>query len=88
MRISVTQTVNVDLKPEAFTDAFMEEFRGSFFPFYDVEEHAQYIAQMIARGVYGEVQKGLPKTEFFEGYGPIGEFVNSATIESTEIETQ
>lgn len=82
--VEVRQVVRVTLDPVKFTSAFMAEFRESFFPLYELDEHAEHLAQLAARGVY-EMSPYLPK-EFVEGYGPIGEMGISAEITDCEQE--
>lgn len=76
--VDVTQRVRVKLDPTKFTPEFMAEFRQSFFRLYEIDEHAEHLAQLAARGVV-ELSPYLPK-EFVEGYGPIGEMGVSAEI--------
>jgi hypothetical protein len=82
-RVEVTQTVEVELDPTKFDEAFMEEFRESFFPFSDLGDHAEHLAQLEARGV---VDLGRYSTEFVEGYGPIKDMGISARVIDTEIQ--
>lgn len=85
MKILVTSTINIELKEEAFTEQFMEDFRKSFFPFFDLEDHAKHIAQLLAREVIEEVEgKYRGVEQFVEGYGRIGDFVSKALVESSE----
>ncbi|MBO9580348.1 MAG: hypothetical protein J7498_05605 [Sphingobium sp.] len=79
--VDVTQRIEVELDAEKFDDAFMEEFRASFYPFDTIEDHAQHLAQLHARGLVD----WLPS--FIEGYGPsndMGINLSSSTCE-TEI---
>jgi len=64
-RVIVTQEVIVTLDAEKFDEAFMQEFRESFFNFDTLEEHAEHIGQLEARGLWSE--------DFTEGYGPPAE---------------
>lgn len=77
--IDVTQTVRVELDESKFDEAFMAEFRESFYPFFDLQEHAEHIAQLEARGVIC-----LP--EFIEGYGPSDEMGIKAMVAHTHVE--
>ena len=79
-RIAVTQFVEVTLDASKFDDAFMQEFRDSFFRFDTLEEHAEHIAQLQARGVI-DVQ-GCD--EFIEGYGPSQEMGITALVYDAE----
>lgn len=79
--IQVTQMVEVILDETKFTEKMMEDFRSSFFEFYEVEEHAEHLAQLFARGIY---EQG----DFIEGYGPSDDFGITFSISDvyTEIE--
>lgn len=52
----------IELDESKFTEDFMAEFRESFYPFYDLADHAEHITQLYARGV-------IEGDEFIEGYG-------------------
>jgi hypothetical protein len=65
-RVDVTQTIEVTLDASAFDETFMAEFRDSFYDFDTIEEHAEHIAQMQARGV---IDVSYQSGEFIEGYG-------------------
>jgi hypothetical protein len=65
--VEVTQIVTVTLDETKFTSEFMDEFRQSFFQFDTLEEHAEHLAQLAARGI-AEPSKHCG--EFIEGYGP------------------
>ncbi len=81
-RIVVTQWVEVTLDADTFDEAFMSEFRESFFNFDTLEEHAEHIAQMQARGVIDvEITP-----EFIEGYGPSQDMGIKARVYDTELE--
>lgn len=80
-RIAVTQLVEVTLDESKFDDEFMAEFRGSFYPFHELERHAEHIAQMQARGVI-DVEL---TPEFIEGYGPSQDMGIKARVYATEI---
>lgn len=64
--VCYSSTYEIEIDESKFTDEFMEEFRQHFFPFYDLEDHAEHIAQMQARGVIDIISS----PEFVEGYGP------------------
>lgn len=70
--VAVTQSVVVELDEAKFDDAFMAEFRESFFPFSDIEDHAKHIAQLEARG--------LLDPDFTEGYGPLSDMGITAEV--------
>lgn len=81
--VEVTQTVSVTLDNTKFDEKFMEGFRESFYPFYELKDHAEHIAQLMAR----EVMYGDDPKEFVEGYGPIGEMGISAKTGSIDFYT-
>jgi len=58
----VVFTVQVEVDESKFDEAFLAEFRESFFPFFDVEDHVKHLAQLQAREMLDD---------FTEGYGPI-----------------
>lgn len=66
--VIIKQEIEVELDAEKFDENFMAEFRESFFPFFDTEDHARHIAQMCARGVHD-----FYPTEFVEGYGRVSD---------------
>ena len=82
-RISVTQTIDVTLEDTKFNDAFMREFRASFFPFDTIEEHAEHLAQLQARGIH-DLSPFV--SEFVEGYGSSHGMGIKGTVRSTDIE--
>lgn len=81
--VDVTQSIEVELDADKFDDAFMEEFREGFFPFFDLRDHAEHIAQLQARGV---VDTGPHGGEFIEGYGPSTDMGIKARVTDTDIE--
>lgn len=81
-RFVVTQEVVVTLDVEMFDEPFMREFRERFYDFDTIEEHAEHIAQLQARGLIDiEV---IP--EFIEGYGPSDSMGIKTKVGRTEIE--
>lgn len=76
--VEVRQVVRVKLDPAKFTPEFMADFRRDLFPLYGLDEHAEHLAQLVARGV-AELSPYVP-SEFIEGYGPIGKMGISAEI--------
>lgn len=78
--IEVSQTVCVVLQEAAFSEAFMAEFRKSFYPFFELSDHAKHIAQLVGRGIVDEITAHFGRDQFVEGYGPIGEFVAAAEV--------
>lgn len=59
--VQVTQEIVVELDESKFDKAFFDEFNASFYDFgYDIDKHAEHLAQLFARGQWGH---------FIEGYG-------------------
>ncbi|MBY8333154.1 hypothetical protein [Qipengyuania pacifica] len=83
--VEVTQTIEVELDPAKFDDTFMEEFRASFFPFYTLEQHAEHIAQLQARGII-DLDGFLSDLEFVEGYGPVRKMGLKARVTDSDTE--
>lgn len=81
--IEVIQVVRVTLDETKFTDEFLEEFANNFYDLWDIEEHAQHIAQLRARGVIDIDYSG----EFIEGYGPSDAMGLRTEIIDTQIYT-
>lgn len=81
--VRVTQTVRVKLDKARFTPEFMDEFVASFYPYDTLEEHAEHIAQLQARGVYDI----MPNT-FIEGYGHASDMGIEAEITDAETEVE
>lgn len=81
-RVAVTQIVEVSLDASKFDEAFMAEFRKSFYSFDTIEEHAEHIAQLQARGMI-DVEF---TPEFIEGYGPSEEMGIKAKVIDTEMD--
>ena len=79
--VLVTQEIEVELDEAQFTEEFMEEFRASFFGYSTIEEHAEHIAQLQARGIIDLEGRA---TEFVEGYGPSEEMgINTRILDFT-----
>lgn len=74
--VEVCQTVEVTLDEGKFDDAFMSEFRESFYQFDTIEEHAKHLAQLEARGIY---ELGFVNP-FVEGYGHANDMGISASV--------
>ena len=79
--IQVTQAVEVTVDETKFTPEFMAEFREGFYPFNDLDEHVEHIAQMEARGLLTGLEK-----EFIEGYGMAVDMGIKATVVDVETE--
>lgn len=82
--ISVTQVIRVTLDEARFDETFMEEFRDSFYPFFDLADHAKHIGQLQARGIV-DLERPGPR-DFVEGYGLASEMGIEATVVETEVE--
>jgi len=63
-RCVVTRTDEyvIELDETVFTEEYMEEFRGVFYPFYSLDDHAEHLAKMQA--IIGD-------DSFIEGYGHV-----------------
>ena len=77
----VVRFVEVTLDESKFTEAFMAEFRESFFPFFTIEDHREHLAILYARGVIDGW-----KDEFIEGYGPANEMGISFKDNGSEVQ--
>jgi hypothetical protein len=75
----VSIAVEVEIDEAMFTETFMEEFRESFYPFYDIERHVEHIAQLEARGMLDD---------FTEGYGPIKDMGTKARTLGWDVEVE
>jgi len=84
--VEVTQLVEVTLDESKFDESFMSEFRDSFYPFFDLVDHAKHLAQLQARGVENMQYHKPQFAPFVEGYGPISEFGIRARVIDTDIE--
>lgn len=82
--VDVTQTVEVEFDETSFDEAFMADFRESFYPFYTLTDHAEHIAQLQARGIV-DLER-IP--EFVEGYGPSDRIGLRARVIGIEIEAR
>lgn len=69
--VEVRQTIEVTIDETKLDEAFMTEFRESFYPFTTLGQHACHLAQLHARGVIDWVTAGSP---FVEGYGKLADF--------------
>lgn len=76
-QVAVILVVEVDVDETKFTDAWMTEWRQSFYPFRTVDRHIEHIAQLEARSSLNE--------DFTEGYGPLSEMgIKAKVIDQTE----
>lgn len=82
--VRVEHIVKVELDETKFTADFMAQFASTISDFDTLEQHAEHIAQLAAREVYG-LSRHVP-SEFVEGYGPIGLMGISAEVRNTEVE--
>ena len=53
-RVVVATEVSVTVDETKFTDEFMDEFRASFYRFFDIDDHIKHLAQLVARGIIDE----------------------------------
>jgi len=86
--VIVEQEVEIELDEAKFDDAFMQEFRDGFYPFYELADHVEHIAQLQARGV---IDAGSYTVEFIEGYGPskdMGIKANASVVNIQIVEGQ
>lgn len=81
--IEVTQIVRVTLDDSKFDEAFMSEFRGSFYPFFTVAEHAEHIGQLVARGICEPTKHS---SEFIEGYSESRDMGIIAEVIETDVD--
>lgn len=75
----VSIEVEVEIDDSKFDEAFMAEFRESFYPFFDINRHVEHIAQLEARGMLDD---------FTEGYGPIKDMGIKARTVTWETEVE
>jgi len=80
--VTVTQTIEIELDEAKFDGAFMTEFRKYHYPFFDLKDHAEHIAQLQARGII-DVERTV---DFIEGYGRSEEMGIKARVIDTDIE--
>ena len=77
-RVRVVQEVNVTVDEALFNEAFLAEFRESFYQFDTLEAHVQHLAQLYCRGMAGS---------FIEGYGkPEDMGIKFTCSETTDVE--
>ena len=82
--VTVTQSVVIDVKPEAFTPEFMSEFAETMYPFDTLDQHIEHLAQLAARGILAALPFYDGRPDWIEGYGPAHEFLNSIGFADTE----
>lgn len=83
---SVTHSteVQIKLKEEAFTDEFHKQFQETIASEFEyLWQHAEHISQMFARELISPVRWA---DEFVEGYGRLGDFVESLSISNVSTE--
>lgn len=72
--VDVRFTVRVTTDDEKFTEDWMQSFRRVFYPSETVDEHAEHIAQLEARGILAPC--------FTEGYGPLADMgIKAETVD-------
>jgi len=76
--VEVRFIVEVTLDKLKFDEKFMKEFADQFYPFSNLDDHAEHIAQMKVRGILEE--------SFTEGYGPLEEMGIRARVVDCEQE--
>lgn len=81
--VEVNQIVRVTLDDAKFDDAFMQEFREGFYPFFTIADHVDHIAQLVARGIHEPSKRS---SEFIEGYGPSSDMGITGEVLATYIE--
>lgn len=59
----VEQVIEVEVDESKFTPEFMREFSEGIHPFDSVQEHMEYIAELVATGVV------MSRLQEIEGYG-------------------
>jgi len=62
-KILVQQIVRVTVDETKFDEEFMADFQRQMYPFTDLEDHLEHLAQLHARGICDD-------HSFIEGYGP------------------
>lgn len=80
-KVTVTQTteVEVSIDTDSFDAQAMKEFRKSFYDFATYEDHAEHIAQYVAR---------FGKRSFIEGYADVkydGKYINFSSDGLTDL---
>lgn len=79
--VQVTQEVEVTLDETKFTPEFMAAFRDCFYDFDSLEDHAEHLAQLEARGICG-----TNLDPFIEGYGRASEMGISMQVVDTDMD--
>jgi hypothetical protein len=75
-RVAVDQIVEVEVDETKFTEAWMAEWRQSFYNFHSIDQHLEHIAQLEARGILNR--------DFTEGYGPLADMgIKAKVIDQT-----
>ena len=75
--VEVTFTVEVETDDEKFTPEFLAEYRASHYPFVDIFDHVEHIAQLEARGMLDS---------FTDGYGQLVDFGIRAEVINCDTE--
>lgn len=81
IEVRLIRTVSIEVDDAKFDEAFMEEFRKSFFPFKSLDDHLRHLACIVADRSYGTEPK-----EFIEGYGTLEEMGISGRILDEDVE--
>jgi hypothetical protein len=83
--VAVTQRIRVTIEDESkFTPEWMEDFRKSFYQIDTIQDHAEHLAQLYARGII----PWFDSNPFVEGYGRLAEMGISISDEYTDMETE
>lgn len=61
--VRVTRDIDVRVDAAKFDEAFMAEFRASFYGLHTVDDHIEHLARLYAQGIVDE------HSTFIEGYG-------------------
>ena len=78
-QVTITQVVELEIDETKFDETFLAEFRESFYPFPDVERHAQHLAQLFVRSLWDGPDR------FIEGYGRAADFgIRAQVIDQEE----
>lgn len=66
--VTVCQIISVTVDETKFTEEFLKEFRESFYPYSDINDHIAHLGDLYARGIVDEF------SHFIEGYGDPKDF--------------
>ena len=63
--VIVTQYVEIEYDESQFTPEWMKNFREYFFPFHEIDDHLEFLAQIHAMGLANQFEP------YVEGYGEL-----------------